>query len=137
MISLFASIIPSLFKLGDKMITDVNKKQEFAFKVQEMAFKQMEILINAKTYPWVDALVKLSYASEQVVKGLFTPILTSVAFGFGIFFELTNTEVSAGVEAILFGSFPAWRLARQKEKNAKIEQMKIKKVIDDDDEMGW
>jgi len=28
------------------------------------------------------------------------------------------------------------RVARQKEKNAKIEQMKIKKVIDDD-EMGW
>lgn len=136
MMSLFASIIPSLFKLGDKMITDVNKKQEFAFKVQEMAFKQMETLINAKTYPWVDALVKLSYASEQVVKGLFTPILTAVAFGFGIFFELTGIEISVGVEAILFGSFPAWRVARQKEKNAKIELMKMKKVIDDD-EMGW
>lgn len=132
MIGLFASIIPSLFKLGDKMIVDKDKKAEFAFKVQEIAFKQMETLINAKTFPWVDALVKLAYASEQIIKGLFTPILTAVGFGFGIYFELNNIEISATTEVILFGSFPAWRVARQKEKNAKIKQRQ--KPTDDNDE---
>lgn len=134
MISLFASLLPSIFKLGDKMIVDKDKKAEFAFKVQEMAFKQMETLINAKTYPWVDALVKLAYASEQIIKGLFTPILTAVGFGFGIYFELNNIEVSTMTETILFGSFPAWRVARQKEKNAKIEKQKKEEELDPWDE---
>jgi hypothetical protein len=135
MISLFASIIPGLFKIGDKMIADEDKKAEFAFKVQEMAFKQMETLINAKTYPWVDALVKLAYASEQIVKGLFTPIMGAIGFGFGLYFELNDISISGTVEAILFGTFPAWRIARQKEKNAKIEREKAAKS--EEGEMGW
>ena len=124
MIGLITTLLPGLLKIGDKMIEDKDKKAEFAFKVQEIAFKQMEIMLNNKTYPWVDALVKLAYASEQIIKGLFTPILTAVGFGFGLYFELNDVAVSSTVEMVLFGSFPAWRVARQKEKNAKIEKDK-------------
>lgn len=116
MLSLFTALIPGLFKIGDKLIQDSDKKAEYAFRVQEQAFKQMEVLIGAKTYPWVDALVKLSYAAEQIIKGLFRPILASVALGFGIFFELTGIEVSPLVEGVLFGSFPAWGVSRHVEK---------------------
>ena len=116
MLSLFTALIPGLFKIGDKMIEDKDQKAEYAFKVQEMAFKQMETLLSVTTYPWVDALVKLSYASEQVIKGLFRPIITAVAFGFGVYFELNNIEVSALVESILFGSFPAWGVSRHIDK---------------------
>lgn len=117
MLSLFTALIPGLFKIGDKMIEDKDQKAEYAFKVQEMAFKQMEVLIAAKTYPWVDALVKLSYAAEQIIKGLFRPIITAIGFGFGLYFELNNIELSATVEAILFGSFPAWGVSRHVSKN--------------------
>lgn len=117
MLSLFAALLPGLFKIGDKMIEDKDQKAEFAFKVQEMAFKQMEVLIGAKTYPWVDGLVKLSYAAEQIIKGLFRPIVTAIGFGFGLYFELNNIEVSGTVEAILFGSFPAWGVSRHVEKS--------------------
>lgn len=117
MLALLGTVLPGLFKIGDKLIEDKDKKAEFAFKVQEMAFKQMEVLIGAKTYPWVDALVKMAYASEQIVKGLFRPIIAAVAFGFGLYFELNNIEVSGTVEAILFGSFPAWGVSRHVDKN--------------------
>lgn len=131
MISLLTSFLPSLFSIGGKMIEDKDKKNEYAFKVLEMANTVIIALINTKTVPWVDALVKLAYAGDAIVKSLFTPILTAVAFGFGLFFELTGIEVSAGVEAVLFGSFPAWRMARQKEKNdtAKLEKLKVKKAM--------
>ena len=132
MIGLLTSFLPSLFKVGGKMIEDKDKKNEYAFKVLEMSNQVILALINTPTIAWVDALVKLAYAGDAIIKSLFTPILTAVGFGFGIYFELNNIEVSATTEVILFGSFPAWRMARQKEKNAKIERQKAIPVEEDD-----
>lgn len=129
MIGLFTALLPSLFKLGDKMIVDEDKKSEFAFKVQEMAFKQMETLINAKSYPWVDALVKLAYASEQIIKGLFRPIGAAIMTGFVIYAEVTGIQLSGAVETILVSAFPAWGASRHASK-----QKEAKK---DDGDMGW
>ena len=127
MIGLFTALLPSLFKLGDKMIVDKDKKSEFSFKVQEMAFKQMETLINAKSYPWVDALVKLAYASEQIIKGLFRPIASALMLGFAMYCEVSAIELSDGVQAILYGSLPAWGASRHIEKQKK-------KVVDEDED---
>lgn len=121
MISLFASLLPSIFKLGDKMILDEDKKAEFAFKVQEMAFKQMETLINAKTYPWVDALVKLSYASEQIVKGLFRPLGAAAMTGFLFYAEINDIQLSGAVEALCAAAFPGWMTSRHIDKQKKKE----------------
>lgn len=117
MLSLFTALVPGLFKIGDKLIEDKDKKAEYAFKVQEMAFKQMEVLLSVESYKWVDALVKLSYAAEQIIKGLFRPIVTAIGFGFGLYFELNNIEISGTVEALLFGSFPAWGVSRHMDKS--------------------
>jgi len=138
MIGLLTSFLPSLFNIGGKMIEDKDKKNEYAFKVLEMSNQVILALVNTKTVPWVDALVKLSYAGDAIIKSLFTPVLTAVGFGFGLYFELNHIEVSTTVEMILFGSFPAWRVARQKEKNAKIalDKQKVKAGIafeDDED----
>ena len=116
MISLFTSLIPSLFKIGDKMIVDKDKKMEFAFKVQEMTFKFMEVMLNVKTIAWVDALVKLSYAMENIIKGLFRPIGAALMTGFAIYAEVKGIELSATVEAILVGAFPAWGVDRHLDK---------------------
>lgn len=116
MLGLLTSLIPGLFKLGGKLIEDKDKKAEYSFKVlqmsQDLALKMLEV----KTYPWIDGLVKLSYAGEQIIKGLFRPIVTAIGFAFGLYFELNEIEVSATVEAILFGSFPAWGASRHIEK---------------------
>lgn len=127
MLSLFTSLIPSLFKLGDKMILDQDKKAEFAFKVQEMTFKQMEQLTNTKTYPWVDALVKLAYASEQIIKGLFRPIASAGMLVFAMYCEINEIALSDGVQAILYGAFPAWGVSRHIDKKKK----------DDTGDLGW
>ena len=111
------------------MIADEDKKSEFAFKVQEMAFKQMETLINAKTYPWVDALVKLAYASEQIIKGLFRPIGAAVMTGFVIYAEVTGIQLSGTVETLLVAAFPGWMASRHSSKKTEAKK--------DDSDMGW
>ena len=123
MIGLFASLLPGLFKIGDKLIEDKDQKMKFAFQVQEMAFKQMETLINAKTYPWIDGLVKLAYAAEQIVKGLFRPIASGLMLGFAMYCEVSHIELSDGVQAILYGAFPAWGVSRHVSKNKKKESV--------------
>ena len=129
MIGLLTSLVPGLFKIGDKLIEDKDKKAEYTFKVQEMFFKQMEVLIAAKTYPWVDALVKLAYASEQIVKGLFRPIGAAIMTGFVIYAEIKGIELSGAVETILISAFPAWGASRHQTKKEKIK----KQIIDDED----
>jgi len=126
MLGLLSAVIPGLFKIGDKLIEDKDKKAEYAFKVQEMFFKQMEVLIAAKTYPWVDALVKMSYAAEQIIKGLFRPIASALMLAFAMYCEVSAIELSDGVQAILYGAFPAWGASRHIDKQKK-------KVIEDDD----
>lgn len=128
MISFFTSLLPGLFNLGGKLIEDKDKRAEYAFKVQEMAFKQMEVLINAKTYPWVDALVKLAYAAEQIVKGLFRPVGAALMTGFVIYAEMNEIQLSGATEAILASAFPGWMASRH------IDKAKAKK---DDSDLGW
>jgi hypothetical protein len=124
-------LLPGLFKIGDKLIADEDKKMEYAFKVQEMAFKQMEILINAKTYPWIDGLVKLSYAAESIIKGLFRPIVSAGMFVFAMYAEVHGIQLSEGVQAILYGAFPAWGASRHVSKNKELERKK------DESDLGW
>lgn len=132
MIGLLSSLIPGLFKLGDKLIVDKDKKAEYAFKVQEMMFRQMEIMLNVKTYPWVDGLVKLSYASETIIKGLFRPLGAACLTGFAIYADIYDIEISEGIEYILYGAFPAWGASRHVEKSNKAKNKKYEVDIDDD-----
>jgi hypothetical protein len=126
MLGLLASMLPGLFKIGDKLIEDKDKKMEYAFKVQEMYFKQMEILINMKTYPWLDGLIKLAYASETIIKGLFRPVASAALFAYGLFNPdvLQNLHDNYGamgdaIIATIFGALPSWGVSRHVEKKRK------------------
>jgi hypothetical protein len=128
MIGLITSILPSIFKLGDKLIEDKDKRNEFAFKTQEMAFKMMEVMLNTKTYPWVDALVKLAYASEQIVKGLIRPIGAFVMFAYAAYCDINGIQLNEMIQTTLYGAPFAWGVSRHVEKNRK------PKPVDDEDD---
>jgi len=121
--NLLKMLLPDIFRLGDKLIEDKDKKAEYAFEVQKMSSGFMSTMLTTKTYPWVDALVKIAYASEAIIKGLFRPVLSAVLVGFGIYFELNNIEISATVETIMFGSPVAWGASRHIEKKAKLNKI--------------
>ena len=115
------SAIESATGLISEFIEDPDKKTEAATKLAES-------LLNNKTIKFVDALVKLAYASEMLMKGLIRPSISAFAFLYGLF----NPEVlqslhelgtigDAGIAA-MFGSFPAWGYSRHVEKKEKAQR---------------
>lgn len=125
---LLGSVMPGLFKLGDKLIEDKDQRNKFAFKTQEMTFKMMEVMLNTKTYPWVDALVKLSYASEQIIKGLFRPLGSFAMAGFAAYCQVNDITLPTELQYLLYGAPVGWGVSRHAEKAKK------KKETEDD---GW
>ena len=131
MLSLLTAFLPGLFKIGDKLIEDKDKKAEYAFKVQDMSFKMMEVMLNTKTYPFIDGLVKLSYASEQIIKGLFRPVVSAGIFIYGLMHPelIKHLHDMGGIGdtgiAGMFAAFPSWMYSRhvdkQKEKPTPFE----------------
>jgi len=133
-------LMPSIFKLGGKLIQDADKRAEYAFKCQEMMNNFMMKMLDTKTYPWVDGLVKLAYASEAIIKGLFRPVVASGLFVWG----LMNPEVLVKLQAMegmggdiattaVFGSFPAWLADRGIEKARKVNKPNPM----EEDPRGW
>jgi len=131
MMGLLTGLLPGLFKLGGKLIEDKDKKAEYAFKVQEMMQTLAFKLLETKSYPWIDGLVKLAYASEAIIKGLFRPIVSTLALAFVAYCDYKGIPLSQLVEGIMASLFPAWGASRLKEKMSK------KKQLEDDNEMGW
>lgn len=128
MIGLLTSVLPGLLGLGGKLIEDKDKRAEFAFKVQEMAHDLALKMLDVKTYPWVDALVKLAYASEQIIKGLLRPLGAAAMTGFVIYAEVNEIQLSGPVETLLIAAFPGWMTSRH------MDKAKAKK---DDSDLGW
>ncbi len=122
MLKLLTSLVPSLFKLGDKLIEDKDKKAEYAFKVQDMVQTMSLKLLETKTYPWIDGLVKLAYAGGAITKGLLRPIGAAIMTGFVMYAELRGIQLSTGIEAIMAGAFPAWGASRYSEKKKGIDK---------------
>jgi len=121
-----SAIITAFLSFGGKFIEDKDKKTEFAFKV-------MEVMLSTKTYPWVDALVKLSYAAEQIVKGLFRPLGAAAMAAFAMYSATTQgIDLDPTAQTILLGAFPAWGASRYKEK-----QERIKRGKEGKEEIDW
>lgn len=116
MFGLISSVIDAAANLGGKLIEDKDKKTEFAFKMADLAERHMEALLNKDTYKWIDALVKLSYASEQIVKGLFRPIGSLVLAGFAAYCDTHDVQLSATIETMLYGAPFAWGYSRHTDK---------------------
>lgn len=116
MLQILTSLLPGLFKIGSELIEDPDKKIEYAFKTQQMYNDLALKLLDTKTYPLIDALVKLAYASEAIVKGLFRPIGSFALAGFAAYCDIKGIQLSDTVSALLYGSPVAWGASRHVEK---------------------
>jgi hypothetical protein len=114
-------IIESALGIGMKYMESQDKKEQ-------LALDTVKTMLESKTYRFVDAVVKLSYAAEQITKGLLRPLFSIGMFVYG----LTNVDVMkelvelglVGETAVaaIFGSAPAWGYSRHKEKAKKISK---------------
>jgi len=124
MFEAIASILPGLFRLGSELIEDPDKKNEYAFKTLELYNTLATKLIDTKTYPWVDAIVKLAYASEAIIKGLIRPIGSLALAGFAAYCNVKGIHLADSVQTVLYGSPVAWGASRHIEKKQKTEAKK-------------
>ena len=119
MLSALLSIVPGLFKLGGKMIEDKDKKNEYAFKVLQMTQDLSLKMLDVKTYPWIDGLVKLSYAGEQIIKGLIRPIGSLALTGVVIYCAIRGIDLPDSLDVVGSAAFPGWMASRHVEKSKK------------------
>lgn len=125
MINVALSALSIIGKLGDKMIEDKDSRLAFVQKQQELAHEMAMALLQQKTYPWMDALVKMAYASEAIIKGLFRPVFSCGLFIWGLLnpesiAELQKLEFGGDVAvATIFGAAPAWGVDRAMDKRRK------------------
>lgn len=116
MFDILGSVLGGIFNIGDKLIEDKDKKNEFAFKALELTNVLAVKLLDTPTYKWVDALVKLSYASEQLVKGLLRPIGSLALAGYAAYCDTHGIQLSETVQVLLYGAPVGWGVSRHAEK---------------------
>ena len=115
-------LVEGVLNVGMKYIESKDKKEE-------LTLKTVESMLNSKTYRFVDAIVKLAYASEQITKGLLRPLFSIGMFIFGLLnIDIMKQLIELGVVgeaavAAIFGSAPAWGYSRHKEKVKKAESV--------------
>lgn len=127
------SIIPGLINLGSELIEDPDKKAEYASKALEMQIELQKAMLQTKTNPKVDAIVKLAYAGEAIVKSLFRPIGALLMFGFAAYCQLNDIQLSEAMQGILFGSPLAWGYSRHQEKKEAAKKRPQEDLWGDDD----
>ena len=108
-----------LIALGASLI---EKYMTSSDKKEEAASQMVTLLVQTKTYAWVDALVKLAYASNEIVKGLVRPLFSAGLFVYGVMnpdvlakLHSLGTAGDAGI-VTMFSAFPGWMYSRHKTK---------------------
>lgn len=119
------ALLTGILKIGSKFVEDKDAKAKFAHDA-------MAMMLKSQTYKWVDALVKLSYAAEQITKGLLRPLGSFALAGFAMYCELNDVDLSETMQAMLYGSPVAWGASRHSEKKNKAK-VKRKQTTDEYD----
>jgi hypothetical protein len=111
-----------VFDVIDQLVEDKDLKLQLTKEMRELEISSMETLVKTSTTPWVDALVKLMYASVALVR----PLTSVGVFLFGLVFPeklsaLYEIDQTLGTVAgaAVFGSAPAWGISRHLEKKKK------------------
>jgi len=111
-----------VFDVIDQLVEDKDLKLQLTKEMRQLEISSMETLVKTQTTPWVDALVKLMYASVALVR----PLTSVGVFLFGLAFPeklsaLYEIDQTLGTVAgaAVFGSAPAWGISRHLEKKKK------------------
>jgi len=114
MIQYIAPLAMQLIRMADKAIEDKTERLRFQQQVVEQTFAFYRTLLEARTTPWVDALVKLVLA----LKGLFRPLFGAAALGYVAWLESQGQALPVWVSVALSSLLPGWFVSRGVEKMA-------------------
>lgn len=89
----------------------------------EILTKQMDFsttLVQTKTTPKTDALVKLLFALRDVAIPLFRPVGSALLAGFGAYLAVNQIPTPEWLDAMMVAAFPGWMVSRHSTKQAEI-----------------
>lgn len=109
-------IFDGLFDIGKELITDKDKLIEFNFKTAELKSKMIMALLQTKTHPTVDAIVKIILTLNT----FWRPLVGACMTAFGAYCHWKGVDLGSPLTHGIFdGAFPAWGASRHVEKNKK------------------
>ena len=118
----FSGAIESALDIVDQAVDDGDLKAKLTTEIRKVELNAMQELIKTQTTPWVDALVKLMYASVALIR----PLTSVGVFLFGLIFPeklsalyAIDQTLGTVAGAAVFGSAPAWGISRHLEKKKK------------------
>lgn len=112
MLHIIGPLITSGLKIGSELIQDKDKKEELAYKYQELIHGTVSQILAIHTVPWVDAMVKVMMALNTILKGFARPVGAFAMAGFGAYCKVKGIELGDVVETTLFGAPLAWGVDR-------------------------
>jgi hypothetical protein len=102
-------IFDGLFDIGKELITDKDKLVEFNFKTAELKSKMTLALLQQKTHPTVDAIVKVMLALNT----FWRPMVGACMTAFGAYAHYKGIDLGGAVNHGIFdGAFLAWGASR-------------------------
>lgn len=131
MIALISTLVSGLFSVGDKLIEDKDQKSKFAFQVLKMSNELSIKIMDTKTYPWIDAFIKLAYSADAIMTKLLRPVGSALLTGFVLYCDYNGIQLSDTVTALGAAAFPGWMASRHVNKQKAIGK---KYVIDMDND---
>lgn len=109
------TVVESLLALGGKYIDDKTKQMEFATEVAKLGLQTQQVILEDKTSPFVDGLVKLMYASKDVLIPLLRPLGSAALSAFSAYCAYKHIDLgSMGI--VMGAAFPGWMASRGIEK---------------------
>lgn len=128
MIQYIAPLAMQLIRIADKAIEDKTERLRFQQQVVEQTFQFYRALLEARTTPWVDGLVKLVLA----LKGLFRPVFGAAALAYVAWLNSKGISLPPWVEVALSALLPGWFVSRGVEKAARSRKQPPWEFDDDD-----
>jgi len=123
LLSTVGAIFSDLFGIVKEITPDVDKQMELTVRLAQARMDFERTILQQQTTPWIDAIVKLSMAGDQIVKGLLRPLGSFAMAGFAAYCVINAIDIPTWAEPVmtLMGVSPAaWGLSRYFEKRAAI-----------------
>lgn len=119
LIPVIGSIFTGLIDLAKEATDDKDKQMALTTQLMEAKMKMLTAILQQQTIPWVDAVVKLAMASDQIIKGLWRPVGSFAMAGFAGYCILNGIPIPAWADPVMaaMGMSPvAWGVSRYMEK---------------------
>lgn len=111
-VSAVAEGVGKITDLISEFIEDPDKRNAISLEMAKLEHAIDVALLNTKTSPFVDGLVKILIATRDIIIPMLRPLGSFAMAGFGAYCAAEGIELPEYIQAALFGAPVAWGASR-------------------------